>query len=60
MRLYPPVSEEEALLWLTGQAVSTWGAEKTKQIEPRLKSLAQALSAVSNKPMPVEMEPLFP
>ena len=60
MRLYPPVTEEEALGWLKQMAAASWGMEVTPEIEGRLKNLAEALAAISSVSLPETVEPHFP
>ncbi len=60
MRLYPPVSEEEALKELTDAAVAEYGEEGATTLEPSLKALAEAMSAISANPLPITVAPLFP
>ena len=58
MRLYPPVSEEEALKWLRGEATARWG-KVTPDLERSLGTLAEAMAAVSAAQLPEEAEPLL-
>lgn len=60
MRLYPPVTTEEAKAWLTAQAVATWGPAKTSELGSDLETLAEAMSLISAVELPDELEPLFP
>lgn len=60
MRLYPPVSEQEALEWLTREAVERWGNDKESELREMLKSIAEAMAAVSAVDLPEEMEPAWP
>ena len=59
MRLYPPVTEEEALAWLKGRAQEEWGAEPTPELEASLKPLAEAMAVVSSIELPEEIEPFL-
>ena len=58
MRLYPPVSEEEAFEWLRREAVAQWGPDLEPQLESTLKTLAEAMAAVSATELPENVEPL--
>ncbi len=60
MRLYPAVTEEEAFVYLKSQAVALWGADSELEMENGLKSLAQAMAAISAADIPEDVEPLFP
>lgn len=60
MRLYPPVSDQEALEWLTQEAVATWGKEREADLREMLKSIAEAMAAVSAVELPEEVEPAWP
>jgi hypothetical protein len=60
MRLYPPVSEQEALEWLLQQAVAQWGAERRDEMTQMLKPIAEAMAAVSGVELPEEVEPQWP
>jgi hypothetical protein len=59
MRLYPPVTVEEALEWLKGQAQQEWGAEPTPELEESLRPLAEAMAIVSAIELPEEVEPFL-
>jgi hypothetical protein len=59
MRLKPAVTVEEALTWLKGEAVSTWGVEMTPEVEKMLVPTAEAMAAVSAAIIPDEAEPLL-
>ena len=59
MRLYPAVTEEEALEWLQKEALSRWGPELEPQLDSALKTLAQAMAAISAIELPEEVEPLL-
>jgi hypothetical protein len=59
MRLKPPVSVEESLAWLKGQAASTWGIDVTPEMDEMLLPMAEAMAAVSAAPIPDEIEPLL-
>jgi hypothetical protein len=53
------VTVDEALTWLKGQAVSTWGVEMTAEMEKMLTPTAEAMAAVSAAAIPEEIEPLL-
>jgi hypothetical protein len=59
MRLYPPVSVEEALEWLTRQAELEWGAKPTPELEASLLPTAEAMAVLSGVMVPEDIEP-FP
>lgn len=60
MRLYPPVSPEEAQTWLTAQAASSLGEEAAASMADDLTTMAEAMSIISAVELPDELEPLFP
>lgn len=57
MRLYPPVTEEEAYAELKAEAIRHYGEEGAKTLEPSLKALAEAMSAISSSPLPITAAP---
>jgi hypothetical protein len=59
VRLYPPVTVEEALEWLKSQAQQEWGAEPTPELDESLKPLAEAMAVVSAIELPEEIEPFL-
>jgi hypothetical protein len=59
LRLYPPVSVEEALEWLKRQAESEWGVQPTPAVKASLRPTAEAMAAVSEVVLPEAIEP-FP
>ena len=59
MRLYPAVTEKEALEWLTKQAKFEWAVETSPQLEQQLKPLAEAMATVSTIVLPEEIEPFL-
>ena len=59
MRLYPPVTKEEALTVLTNEATALWGAEAAVGMANQLRSIAEAMAAVSEVDIPPEVEPMF-
>lgn len=56
MRLYPPVSVEEALEWLKRQAELEWGVQSTPELEASLRPTAEAMAAVSAVVLPEVIE----
>jgi hypothetical protein len=60
VRLYPPVSQEEAQTWLTAQAANTLGEEAAATMADDLTTMAEAMSIISAVELPDELEPLFP
>ena len=60
MRLYPPVSQEEAQTWLTAQATMAWGADRATELSKDLSNMAEAMAIISAVELPDELEPLFP
>ena len=60
MRLHPPLSEEEAYDELKAASLKEYGEEGTETLEPSLKVLAEALSAISQHPLPITVAPKFP
>jgi hypothetical protein len=56
MRLTPAVTEEEALEWLTAEALARWG-EISGELAAALRSLARAMAAVSSASLPEDVEP---
>jgi hypothetical protein len=59
VRLYPPVTVEEALEWLKRQAQQEWDAGPTPQLEESLRPLAEAMATVSAIVLPEEIEPFL-
>jgi hypothetical protein len=59
MRLYPPVTKDEALVWLRQEAESRWG-QIDKELEAPLDTLAQAMAAISAVEIPEDIEPTHP
>jgi hypothetical protein len=59
LRLYPPVSVEEALEWLKHRAEAEWGVQPTPEVEASLRPTAEAMAAVSEVVLPEAVEP-FP
>ena len=60
MRLYPPVTQEDALTFLKKQTAEVWGEDAVQELEGALKALAEAMAAVGAAELPEELEPLFP
>jgi hypothetical protein len=60
MRVYPPVSQEEARAWLAAQADLTWGPESAGTMAGDLDILAEAMAIISAIELPNDLEPLFP
>ena len=61
MRLHPAITQEEAMSWLLAQTANS-GLTTMEQDEVRksLKSMAEAMAAVSAVELPEELAPLFP
>jgi hypothetical protein len=60
MRIYPPVTPEEARDWLAAQAAAAWGEEAAAALAGDVATLAEAMSTVSSVQLPDDLEPLFP
>lgn len=60
MRIYPPVTPEEAQAWLTAQAAAAWGVEAVAGLADDIAAMAEAMSGVSSVQLPDDLEPLFP
>jgi hypothetical protein len=60
MRVYPPVTPEEARDWLTAQAKATWGEEAAAGLAGAITTMAEAMSAISSVRLPDDLEPLYP
>jgi hypothetical protein len=60
MRVYPPVTVDEASEWLTAQATSTYGAEAAAGLAGDISGMAEAMAAVSAVRLPDDLEPLYP
>lgn len=60
MRLYPPITEEEARQWLLEQATARWGSEQAQELERMIRPLAEAMAAASAAELPEDVEPLWP
>jgi hypothetical protein len=55
----PSVSVEEALAWLRREATETWGIDSTPALDEALLPTAEAMVAVSEAPIPDDIEPLL-
>lgn len=60
MRIYPPVTLEEARDWLAAQAAAAWGEEAAAGLAGDIATMAEAMSIVSSVQLPHDLEPLFP
>ena len=60
MRLYPPVSQEEAQAWLTAAATSTLGDQATQGLAKEISTMAETMSIIGSVQLPDDLEPLFP
>jgi hypothetical protein len=60
MRLHPAVTTDEAYSWLSSQAAAMWGADRATEMDENLKTLAEAMAAISAVELPDDLEPLFP
>ena len=60
MRLHPQLTEDEAYTQLRANAVALYGEEGAQKLEPSLRSLAEAIAAISAYPLPITVPPLFP
>ena len=59
MRIYPPVTAEEAFEWLKGQAEAETGEALSPRQEEALRPLAEAMAIVSAIKLPEEIEPFL-
>jgi hypothetical protein len=61
MRLHPEVSEEEARAWLA-QQVAREAPESAAEpeLDAMIRSVAEAMAAISRIVLPDDLEPLFP
>ena len=57
MRVYPPVSKEEAAAYLAAQAKLLWGDESPLS-EKVIDTVAEALAMISAIDVPDDVEPL--
>jgi hypothetical protein len=60
MRLYPPVTPQEARSWLSAQATGIVGAEAATKMATEIATLAEAMSTVGAVQLPDDLEPLLP
>jgi hypothetical protein len=60
MRIYPPVTEDEALQWLTAQASAAYGEEAAAGLTSDIGTFAVAMSVISSVQLPDDLEPLYP
>lgn len=60
MRIYPPVTPEEAQDWLAAAAAAAWGEEAAAGLADDIAAMAAAMSIVSSVQLPDDLEPLFP
>lgn len=60
MRIYPPVTPEEARDWLAAQAAAAWGEDAAAGLADDIATMADAMSIVSSVQLPDDLEPLFP
>jgi len=60
MRIYPPVTTEEARDWLTAQAALAWGDEALAGLAEDIATMAEAMSVITTVRLPDDLEPLFP
>jgi hypothetical protein len=60
MRIYPPVTKDEAKEWLTAQAAAAYGEEAAAGLANDIGIFAEAMSVVSSVRLPDDLEPLYP
>jgi len=60
MRIYPPVTPEEARDWLAAAAAAAWDEEAAAGLADDIAAMAEAMSIVSSVHLPHDLEPLFP
>ena len=60
MRLYPPVTQDEAQTWLSAQASASFGPESLGGLAKDIETMAEAMALISAIELPEELEPLFP
>jgi hypothetical protein len=60
MRLHPEVSPDEALTWLTGEAVASFQVPDSAELQTALRPLAEAMAAISAVELADELEPQVP
>jgi hypothetical protein len=59
MHLHPAITEDEAYNWLRKQVLED-GAREDAPLEESLRSMAEAMAAISQVVLPDDVEPLFP
>ena len=59
MRLKPPVSEDEAIGFLSHAAKLSWGDGAADELAPLLAGIARSMATLSAIEIPDEIEPLF-
>jgi hypothetical protein len=57
MRIYPPVTAEEAFEWLLEQATARWGQNLPEALVQTLAPTAEAMAQISRVVLPEEIEP---
>jgi hypothetical protein len=60
MRLHPQVTEDEVYAWLKTEAAPQATTLEPDVVEAALKSMAEAMAAISGMVLPDDVEPLFP
>lgn len=60
MRIYPPVTKDEAQQWLTAQATAAYGEQAAAGLADEIGVFAEAMSVVSSVELPDDLEPLYP
>jgi hypothetical protein len=60
MRLYPPVTPQEAHSWLSAQAVATISADAATRLAAEITALAEAISTISAVQLADDVEPALP
>jgi hypothetical protein len=60
VRIYPPVTKDEAAQWLTAQASAAYGEQAAAGLANDIGIVAEAMSVVSSVRLPDDLEPLYP
>jgi hypothetical protein len=60
MRLYPPVTSEEAIAFLTREAVVSWGASCISDLAKEIARVGKDIASLSEVDIEDDTEPLFP
>jgi hypothetical protein len=60
MRIYPPVTKDEAQQWLTAQATAAYGEDAAAGLATDVGTFAEAMSVISSIQLPDDLEPLYP